>query len=44
VFTEAPPAKQQRSRDMAAIAASNLVAAAEALNAKPIPKPPETLG
>jgi multimeric flavodoxin WrbA len=44
VFTDAPPAKQQRSKDMAAIAASNLVAAAKALKAKPIPKPPENLG
>jgi multimeric flavodoxin WrbA len=44
VYTEAAPAKQQRSKDMAAIAASNLVALAQAIKAKPIPKPPESLG
>jgi multimeric flavodoxin WrbA len=43
VFTEAPPAKQQRSRDMAAIAASNLVAMAKSLKENPLPKPPENL-
>jgi multimeric flavodoxin WrbA len=44
VYTEAAPAKQQRSKDMAAIAASNLVAVAKALKEKPISKPPENLG
>ena len=43
VYSEAPPAKQQRSKDMAAIAASNLVAAAKALKESPLPKPPESL-
>lgn len=40
-FAEASPMKQQRSKDMAAMAASNLVAAAKALKENPIPKPPD---
>jgi multimeric flavodoxin WrbA len=44
VYSEAAPAKQQRSKEMVAIAASNLVATAKALKEQPIPKPPENLG
>jgi multimeric flavodoxin WrbA len=41
VYTEAPPMKQERSKEMATAAASNLVAVAKALKENPIPKPPK---